>query len=133
MSTYAQSTVVGERQVLRRGSCLFFFSIFIYLFICLRQVLVATHGILVAACGIFSCSMQALSCGMRDLVPDQGSNLGPLHWEHGVLTTGRPGKSQEGVLVFKKLIQTFIKLSTCAGQFARHLKVSTDSPSSKKL
>ena len=26
---------------------------------------------------------------------DQGSNLGPLHWECGVLLTGPPGKSLE--------------------------------------
>ena len=26
--------------------------------------------------------------------PDQGLNLHPLHWEHGVLTTGQQGKSQ---------------------------------------
>ena len=24
--------------------------------------------------------------------PNQGSNLHPLHWRHGVLTTGSPGK-----------------------------------------
>ena len=36
-----------------------------------------------------------LSCSMWDLVPDQGSNLGPLHWELGVLATGPPGKSQQ--------------------------------------
>ena len=43
-----------------------------------------------------------LSCGMQDLLvaacgiwfPDQGSNLGPLHWEHGILATAPPGKSQ---------------------------------------
>ena len=34
-----------------------------------------------------------LSCGMWDLVPRQGSNLGPLHWEHRVLATGPPRKS----------------------------------------
>ena len=34
-----------------------------------------------------------LSCSMRDLVPSQGSNLSPLHWEHRVLTTGLPEKS----------------------------------------
>ena len=34
---------------------------------------------LVAACGIW--------------FPDQGLDLGPLHWEHGVLATGSPGKS----------------------------------------
>ena len=33
-----------------------------------------------------------LSCGMRDLVPDQGSHLGPPRWEHGVLATGSPRK-----------------------------------------
>ena len=25
--------------------------------------------------------------------PDQGQNLGPLHWEHGASATGPPGKS----------------------------------------
>ena len=25
--------------------------------------------------------------------PNQGSNLRPLHWQHGFLTTGLPGKS----------------------------------------
>ena len=25
--------------------------------------------------------------------PDQGLNLGPLHWKHGVLAPGMPGKS----------------------------------------
>ena len=33
------------------------------------------------------------SCSMWDLVPDQGLNSGALHWNHGVLTTGPPGKS----------------------------------------
>ena len=32
--------------------------------------------------------------------PDQGSNLRPLQWKHGVLTTGPPGKSLEEVLFF---------------------------------
>ena len=36
-----------------------------------------------------------LTCGMQDLVPDQGSNLDPLHWEHRVLAIGPPGKSQQ--------------------------------------
>ena len=31
------------------------------------------------------------ACGIQ--FPDQGSNLGPLHWEHGVLSTASPGKS----------------------------------------
>ena len=52
-------------------------------------------GSLVAARGLLSCGMRTLSCGMpvgsnsltRDRTP------GPLHWEHGVLTTAPPGKS----------------------------------------
>ena len=32
-------------------------------------------------------------CGIRVLVPDQGSKPVPLHWEHGVLAPGPPGKS----------------------------------------
>ena len=36
-------------------------------------------GSLVAACGIE--------------FPDLALNPGPLHWEHGVLATGPPGKS----------------------------------------
>ena len=40
-----------------------------------------------------SCSLQTVSYSMWDLVPEQGSDPGPLHWEHGVLTTGPPGKS----------------------------------------
>ena len=31
--------------------------------------------------------------------PDQGSNLHPLPWEHGVLTTGPPGKSHLWILM----------------------------------
>ena len=31
-----------------------------------------------------------LGCGF----PDQGSNSYPLHWKHGVIATGPPGKSQ---------------------------------------
>ena len=43
---------------------------------------------------IFSCGIQTLSCACGIWFPDQGSNLGPLRWEHGVLTTGAPWKSQ---------------------------------------
>ena len=32
-----------------------------------------------------------VTCGIQ--FPHQGSNLGPLHWECGVLATGPPGKS----------------------------------------
>ena len=51
---------------------------FIYLFDCTRSWLWHKES-LVAACGIW--------------LPDQGSNPGALHWEHGVSATGRPGKS----------------------------------------
>ena len=70
---------------------LFFFFLFnIYLFIyfgCARSqlrcadCLVAACGLLVAARGIW--------------FADQGSNPGPLHWEHVVLPTGPPGESPE--------------------------------------
>ena len=40
--------------------------------------------VLAVACGIF-----AAMCGLY--LTDQGSNPGPLYWEHGVLTTGPPG------------------------------------------
>ena len=36
----------------------------------------------------------AIPLGCRILVLDQGQNLCPLQWKHGVLTTGPPGKSQ---------------------------------------
>lgn len=49
-----------------------FFFFFNYLFIWLC-------GALVGACGI--------------QFPDQGSNWGPMHWEHGVVATGLPQKS----------------------------------------
>ena len=34
----------------------------------------------------------SLAVAYGNLFPDQGSNLGPLHWKHGVLATGPPGK-----------------------------------------
>ena len=58
--------------------------------------------LLVAACGLLSCGVWAsqlqhadsqLRHACRIQFPDQGSNLGPLHWERGVLPTGPPGKS----------------------------------------
>ena len=51
---------------------------------------------------IFYLAALRLSCITKDLYlvapcgiqfPDQGSNLGPLHWEHGVLVTAPPVKS----------------------------------------
>ena len=36
-------------------------------------------------------------------LPDQGLNLGSLHWEHGVLVTGPPGKPPNGLSEFSCL------------------------------
>ena len=68
----------------------FFLKIYIYLFIWLRQVLVAACELLVAACGI--------------QFPNQGLNSGPLHWERAVLLTGPPGKSQRFFFLKRSLI-----------------------------
>ena len=38
-------------------------------------------------------ALLGLSCSMWDLVPRPVVELGPLHWEWGVLATGPPGKS----------------------------------------
>ena len=38
----------------------------------------------------FGCSM----CHVGSQLPNQGSNPYPLHWKHGVLPTGLPGKAQ---------------------------------------
>ena len=42
---------------------------------------------------IYDLAALGLRCGTWDLVPCQGLNPGPLHWELGVLATGPPGKS----------------------------------------
>ena len=80
---------------------LFFSKLFIYL---APQVLAAACGIFILTCVMnlqlqqvesLDVACELLSSSMWDLVPDQGSNLGRLHWELGVLATGPPGKSQE--------------------------------------
>ena len=48
---------------------------------------------------IWLCQVLAVACG--SLFSSQGLNLGPLHWEHGVLTTGPPGKSCHSILLIK--------------------------------
>ena len=37
-------------------------------------------------------AVPGLSCGMWDLVPSSSLTRGPLHWKHGILATGPPGK-----------------------------------------
>ena len=60
------------------------------------QVLVATLEIFHLHVGslVEACKLLAAACEI--LFPDPGSNLGPLHWERGVLATGPPRKSQVG-------------------------------------
>ena len=41
------------------------------------------------------CEVLVAACGIQ--FPDQGWNPGPLHWEHGVLATGPPEKSQSSI------------------------------------
>ena len=75
------------------------FSFFnIFLFIWLIRVLVAACGILNVRCIIVACkhlviSYELLIASFGIQFPDLGSNLGPLHWEPGVLATGPRGKS----------------------------------------
>ena len=44
--------------------------------------------------GVLIVAFEHLVATCRIYVPDQGLNLSPLHWEHGVLATGPRGKSQ---------------------------------------
>ena len=68
----------------------FFIFIFKYLFIWLHWVFAA----------------------YRISFPNQGSNLGPLHSEHGVLATGPPGKSQQWTFP----VQSFFSGSASTGR-----------------
>ena len=70
----------------------FFFLIFIYLFIWLRQELVAACGLFHVACGL-SCPV---ACGI--LVPRPGIEPAFLALEGVFLTTGPPGKSPSCLL-----------------------------------
>ena len=72
-------------------SALFFLSIYFYLCIWL-------HLVFVVACGVFvvACRLLAVACGIQ--FPNQGLNLGPLHWERRALATRPPGKSPFGTL-----------------------------------
>ena len=40
---------------------------------------------------VTACELLVAAC-MQDLVPGPGIKPGPLHWEHGALPTGPPGK-----------------------------------------
>ena len=78
--------------------CHYFFEVFIYLaMLCLSR---DTWESLVGACGI--------------QFPDQGANPGPLHWEHGVLATGPPGKSP--LFLIDKLYANLSESESCSGE-----------------
>ena len=83
---------------------------------------------------IYFLNFGLMVCGI--LVPDQGLNLGPLYWKHGILTTGPPGKSSaafpfKGYFSFKQKELRVIGIighSLCAQQ---NSLVNTDMCSSK--
>ena len=78
------------------------------------RFLVVARKLLVVVCGIY--------------LPDQGSNPGPLHWEHEVLATGPPGKSlkpqkswegRRAVWIFPQthfclILQSLLQVEVCA-------------------
>ena len=49
------------------------------------------------------CKLLVVACGIQ--FPNQGLNLGPLHWDPGVLAMGPPGKSPTLVLVSSLLFK----------------------------
>ena len=69
-----------------------------FFFFWLFQVLVAALQIFVAACRIFlgvACRLSVVACRIQ--FPNQGSDPGPLNWEHRVLTTGPQGSPSSTV------------------------------------
>ena len=60
-------------------------------------------GILLDHVFLWTHGTQTLSCGKWDLVPQPEINPGPLHWEHGVLVTGPPGKPLRACLADRVL------------------------------
>ena len=67
-------------------SFFFYFFKYFYLFIWLCQVLAVACKILVPAC-----ELSVMAYGIY--FPNQGSNSGPLHWEHRASATGQPETS----------------------------------------
>ena len=55
-----------------------------------------------AASLVAACELLVMARGI--LFPNQGSNLGPLHWEHGILATGQPGKSLGTINIVPSLV-----------------------------
>ena len=61
-----------------------------------RQKVESWPRVMILALVLWAFFFFATPRGMRNF-PDQGWNLGPLQWKHGVLTTGPPGKSPCGL------------------------------------
>ena len=59
-----------------------------------RKIFSPKKRVYLAALGL-SCATQVFVAVFGIYFPDQGSDLGLLYWEHGVLATGSPGKSPE--------------------------------------
>ena len=68
------------------------------LFLCLGRILVAACKHLFVAC-------KFLICSMWDLVPDQGSNTDPLHWELRILASRPPGEVPYFLFLILCLVQ----------------------------
>ena len=64
-----------------------------YLLIWLCQVLRPSVFLRHAGPLVVAYDLLVVGCGIQ--FPDQGLNLGPLRWEHGILATGPPGKTHQ--------------------------------------
>jgi len=58
----------------------------------------ATHLLKKLFIYLAALGLQLWHVGCRS--PDEASSLGPLHWEHGVLATGLPEKTQSYTFFF---------------------------------
>ena len=67
-----------------------------------RQVLVVVCGIFNLHCGIWNLLVACVmfSCSIWALVPNQGLNLSPLHWELEALATAPPGRLL-GLIIYR--------------------------------
>ena len=71
---------------------LFFLLLLIIYFGCARsQLRLVGSSLRHAGALVVACRLLVVACGIQ--FPDQGWNLGPLHWERRVLPTGSSGKS----------------------------------------
>ena len=106
---------VQTRQVIWGIDChpffFFFFLMFTYL------IYLAVPGF---SCGTWDlhCHMRDLfSCGLWDVVPWPGMEPGPLHWEHGTLTTGPPSLCHPFFFFLHLVLSLFPTLCLESGTF----------------